>query len=325
VDALDDARGVLALGRGSADPIHLTGFLSSYGYALVLSAQYEEGLEQLNALISVTENYGIEFAVRFAQLNRAMALVGLRRFAPAARTLSSLERQVREGSDGYFVGNLAVQRARLYASLGELDRALDLLSFGPPENVASAIRGEFFGWKAVLTAAVGDSAQAKSLAAAAGHVSRGLETRTLALLAEAIVALKDERREMAASRLRIAIDTSVWDPIVIAIRAAPHLGQFIANQPEWRAWLQRLLVASRDASLAGAIGLRVPREARGKSRLSPRETEVHELLAQGLTNDEIAKLLYISLSTTKVHVKHIYSKLGVRSRLEAARALRDDI
>jgi DNA-binding NarL/FixJ family response regulator len=49
------------------------------------------------------------------------------------------------------------------------------------------------------------------------------------------------------------------------------------------------------------------------------------LLAQGLTNDEIARLLYISLSTAKVHVKHIYAKLGVRSRLEAARALRDDI
>jgi DNA-binding NarL/FixJ family response regulator len=52
---------------------------------------------------------------------------------------------------------------------------------------------------------------------------------------------------------------------------------------------------------------------------------VHELLAQGMTNDEIAKLLYISLSTTKVHVKHIYEKLGVRSRLEAARALRGDV
>jgi DNA-binding NarL/FixJ family response regulator len=73
------------------------------------------------------------------------------------------------------------------------------------------------------------------------------------------------------------------------------------------------------------MGLRIPREARSKTVLSPRESEVHELLAQGLTNEEIARLLYISLSTTKVHVKHIYEKLGVRSRLEAARALRDDV
>ena len=69
----------------------------------------------------------------------------------------------------------------------------------------------------------------------------------------------------------------------------------------------------------------MPRAATRVTGLTPRESEVHELLAQGLTNEEIAKVLYISLSTTKVHVKHIYEKLGVRSRLEATRALRDDV
>ena len=56
---------------------------------------------------------------------------------------------------------------------------------------------------------------------------------------------------------------------------------------------------------------------RGSTRSSSataRESEVHVLLfAQGLTNEEIAKQLFISLSTTKVHVKHISEKLGVRS------------
>jgi DNA-binding NarL/FixJ family response regulator len=89
--------------------------------------------------------------------------------------------------------------------------------------------------------------------------------------------------------------------------------------------LRKQLAGSRDASLARSLGLEIPRPARQKQQLTPREAEVHELLAQGLTNEEIAKLLYISLSTTKVHVKHIYDKLGVRSRLEAARALRDDV
>ncbi len=49
------------------------------------------------------------------------------------------------------------------------------------------------------------------------------------------------------------------------------------------------------------------------------------MIAQGLTNDEIAKLLFISRSTTKVHVKHIFEKLGVRSRVEAARLWEDDV
>jgi DNA-binding NarL/FixJ family response regulator len=121
------------------------------------------------------------------------------------------------------------------------------------------------------------------------------------------------------------IENGVWDPVVIALRATPALGEFIADQPEWRRWLQSLLSASTNTSLARRLGLQVPRPAKRAGELTARESEVHELLAQGLTNEEIAKLLYISLSTTKVHVKHIYEKLGVRSRLEAARALRHDI
>jgi DNA-binding NarL/FixJ family response regulator len=130
---------------------------------------------------------------------------------------------------------------------------------------------------------------------------------------------------VATARLERVIVDGVWDPLVIAVRAAPDLGRYIAGHAEWRPWLQRLLVASHDASLAKALGLKVPREAKTRSELTPREAEVHELIAQGLTNEEIARLLFISLSTTKVHVKHIFEKLGVRSRIEAARALRNDI
>jgi DNA-binding NarL/FixJ family response regulator len=152
-----------------------------------------------------------------------------------------------------------------------------------------------------------------------------LEIGSLTLLAEALIGLAEEKPNETAARLRAVIEAGVRDPVVIAVRAAPDLGGFIAAQQEWRSWFQRLLIASRDASLAASLGLRIPREAKAKTGLSPRETEVHELIAQGLTNEEIAKLLYISLSTTKVHVKHIFEKLGVRSRLEAARALRSDV
>jgi DNA-binding NarL/FixJ family response regulator len=145
-------------------------------------------------------------------------------------------------------------------------------------------------------------------------------------MAEAITSLNDGKLEAARARLQTAIDTEIWDPVLIAVRAAPAVGTFIAEKTQWRSWLQQLLAASRDTSLASSLGLQIPRAARtGSTALSPRENEVHELLAQGLTNEEIAKLLYISLSTTKVHVKHIYDKLGVRSRLEAARALRGDV
>jgi DNA-binding NarL/FixJ family response regulator len=42
------------------------------------------------------------------------------------------------------------------------------------------------------------------------------------------------------------------------------------------------------------------------------------LLCEGFSNAEIAKALWIEESTAKVHVQHIFRKLGVRSRTEAA-------
>ncbi len=51
--------------------------------------------------------------------------------------------------------------------------------------------------------------------------------------------------------------------------------------------------------------------------LSEREIEVIRLLEEGLTNQEIATRLFISLNTVKAHLKSIYSKLGVTNRVQA--------
>jgi DNA-binding CsgD family transcriptional regulator/tetratricopeptide (TPR) repeat protein len=58
------------------------------------------------------------------------------------------------------------------------------------------------------------------------------------------------------------------------------------------------------------------------SGLTARETEVLKLLAEGLTNRQIAARLFISPKTVGAHMAHIYSKLGVHSRVEAARRAR---
>jgi LuxR family maltose regulon positive regulatory protein len=51
--------------------------------------------------------------------------------------------------------------------------------------------------------------------------------------------------------------------------------------------------------------------------LSERELEVLQLVAEGLTNQEIAERLFLSLATIKWHASNIYSKLGVSNRTEA--------
>jgi LuxR family transcriptional regulator, maltose regulon positive regulatory protein len=323
--AIDHARCVLSLATEGVDPVAHTALLSTYSYSLIVTSRYQEGLRQTEALTRIAETCGLEFPISFAQIFRAKALIGLRRFGAAGRTLSMLERRTQDQSSSYFLGNLPIERARLYASVGDLQRALDVLSPGPVEQLGTTARGEFLGWQAVLHAARGEADRARSLAGDARLASRGLEPKALSSLADAIVALQESDTATATNQLHTVIDSGVADPAVIALRAAPQVGMFIAAQPQWRPWLQRLLSASSDTALASRFGLRVPRGAQRTANLSPRESEVHDLLAQGLTNDEIARLLYISLSTAKVHVKHIYAKLGVRSRLEAARALRDDI
>ncbi len=54
------------------------------------------------------------------------------------------------------------------------------------------------------------------------------------------------------------------------------------------------------------------------SVLSPREVEVLQLVAQGLTDKEIAERLFISVNTAKTHLKNILAKLHLKSRVQIA-------
>ena len=58
-------------------------------------------------------------------------------------------------------------------------------------------------------------------------------------------------------------------------------------------------------------------------RISKREYEVLELIAQGLSNQEIAEKLFVSLNTVKTHSSRLFSKLDARRRTEAIRRAKE--
>ena len=60
-------------------------------------------------------------------------------------------------------------------------------------------------------------------------------------------------------------------------------------------------------------------DASGKTLLSPREEEISRLVADGLSNREVARTLKISESTVKNSLFHVFEKLGISNRVELAR------
>jgi DNA-binding NarL/FixJ family response regulator len=69
---------------------------------------------------------------------------------------------------------------------------------------------------------------------------------------------------------------------------------------------------------------RFARRSAAAARLSEREWEVMNLLGQGLSTDEVARRLFLSATTVRVHVSTVLKKLRVRDRDSALRLLRDE-
>jgi DNA-binding CsgD family transcriptional regulator len=158
--------------------------------------------------------------------------------------------------------------------------------------------------------------------ASAHRAHKGTTAQAMRTLANLVIGMIASESESCRPRLP-AVISSLWkigqfDALVLAYRTRPTLLLDLATTINEHA-LAGLISRARDRPLARTQGIAVGgADEQGSHSLSPREREVSALLAQGRTNAEIARALYISEVTVKVHVRHILQKLGVRNRAEAA-------
>jgi DNA-binding CsgD family transcriptional regulator len=118
--------------------------------------------------------------------------------------------------------------------------------------------------------------------------------------------------EVARARARLAT----------VLRAAGHPDEAQAEAARVREVASRL-GARPLLAMVEQVGGRAPAAERSTD-LTPREREILALVAEGRTNGEIARQLFISTKTVSVHVSNILAKLGASGRTEAAAIARRD-
>ncbi|WP_399084318.1 response regulator [Streptomyces sp. BBFR2] len=119
----------------------------------------------------------------------------------------------------------------------------------------------------------------------------------------------------------LVLTTYDTDADILAAIEAGATGYLLKDAPpEELAAAVRTAAAGRSA-LAPTVALRLMDRVRdGAAALSRRETEVLQLVADGLSNAEVSKRLFLSQATVKSHLVHIYAKLAVDSRTAAVAA-----
>jgi LuxR family transcriptional regulator, maltose regulon positive regulatory protein len=302
------------------DPLIRLSYLHAYAGSLIFQARYQEGLSAITDHIAELERHRMDFALPHSYLRRATATRGLRRFRDAR---NALEIARRLAADDDVAATVTIEFAFLLLAEGRFSEASDALGSDPPSELAPGVQGEFLACKALILSCQEEFDQAGEYVKAADDRTNVNEARALTTLARAIAAIHNhtaDALDRAIGAFELIQTSSNFNAFVAAYRGYPQLLAFLWERPALRTELSDVVARAADQKLARNLGLGPfePEPLSSTTVLSAREAEVHELLAQGLTNREIGRRLFISEATVKVHVGRILDKLGVRSRTEAA-------
>lgn len=155
-----------------------------------------------------------------------------------------------------------------------------------------------------------------------------------AKVSEVVVLWAEEADSLSESVQRLQEESPDAPVVVLGLReelplawAALQAGArgFIHARMQPEQIARAISVAARGEIVAprGLIEYLATGEYTGHAALRPRQQEILELVAEGMSNAEIARRLYLSESTIKQHLRAAYRVLGVSNRTEAAKLVRD--
>ncbi len=301
----------------------------------LLRGRPEQALERLEAATerAVRAGAGMVSGLLDCTLARAEAANGR-----GAEALRRLEPKIATGLDGGYTLAYAVQvQADIHYVLGDRDRAAS--SARQALEVAERMGVSWVLARACMCLA-SVSLDTEQWSEADGHVHRALE----AIEARGLVALIPDALELlaeVAGGLHSDEEAARLLGAAEEARTRHELVRSEAQGPEAQglrlATLEQTLRQRLDSDgLEGAFAegrvldageaVAWARRARGERKrppggwesLTPTELEVVRHAATGLTNPQIGEQMFITRGTAKVHLSHIYAKLGVRNRSELA-------
>ncbi|MFE5805642.1 response regulator transcription factor [Streptomyces sp. NBC_01232] len=119
----------------------------------------------------------------------------------------------------------------------------------------------------------------------------------------------------------LVLTTYDTDADILAAVEAGASGYLLKDAPPEELAAAVRTAAAGQSALAPAVALRLMDRMRTPAEaLTKRELEVLQLVADGLSNQQISKKLFLSQATVKSHLVHVYAKLGVDSRTSAVAA-----
>ncbi|MEU6324633.1 response regulator transcription factor [Streptomyces sp. NPDC047009] len=165
-----------------------------------------------------------------------------------------------------------------------------------------------------------------------GEASGGVEAVALAAELDPDVILMDLRMPggsgveaiatltLSGARAKILVLTTYdTDSDTLPAIEAGATGYLLKDAPRDELFTAVRAAAEGRTVLSPAVASRLVSAVRapGNEPLSVREREVLALVAKGMSNREIARVLFISEATVKTHLTHLYAKLGVKDRAAA--------